>query len=132
MRGVQPSNVVARQAVARPRLPDDRADAIEAEQSGFRTDPEIAIGRLCDGEGNAPREPVADLPRGVRVLADVERRVERIGTRPAREEHADGENRAWRRPIHASPSHSHALKGELHAELDDSWVRRRGDRSEAG
>jgi hypothetical protein len=61
--------------LTRRRLPWDDPDAIEAKQAEFGTEPEIAIGRLSNCVDDAFEEAVADLPRCVRVLTDVERWV---------------------------------------------------------
>lgn len=53
----------------------DEPDAIEENQAEVRTKPEITVGRLRDGVDDAFEEAVADRPRRVRVLTDVERGV---------------------------------------------------------
>jgi hypothetical protein len=57
------------------RPPRDRSNAVEVEQAGFRTEPEISVGRLSNGGDGAFEKAAADRPRVVRVLIDVERRV---------------------------------------------------------
>jgi len=59
------------------RLPPDRPDTVEAEQTGVGSNPQITVGRLRDRENGAGDEAIADLPRRVRVLPGVEGRVER-------------------------------------------------------
>jgi hypothetical protein len=58
-------------------LPWDTANAIEAKQVEFTAEPEIPIGCLGDRVDVAQGKPVPDGPRGVRVLADIERRIQR-------------------------------------------------------
>jgi len=57
------------------RLPRDAPNAIEAKQAEFRAQPEITVGRLRDRLDGAFGKAFADLPRRVRVLTDVKRRV---------------------------------------------------------
>lgn len=54
------------------RLPGHIPDTVKAHQAKFRTQPEIAVWGLCHGGDFALCETVADFPRGVRVLADVQ------------------------------------------------------------
>ena len=80
VRGQQAENAAGRETLTRWRLPGDASDAIEAHQAELRTQPEIPVGRLGNGEDGAFNKAVADLPRHVRVLADVECRVQRERT----------------------------------------------------
>src|SRR5271157_3016377 len=64
-------NKIAGELLTVWRLPRDGLDAIEAGQSGFRAQPQIAIRRLRDRKDCAFGEAFAHLPRGVRVLADI-------------------------------------------------------------
>src|SRR5262249_7780278 len=73
--GQQTPYKVIRQILIRWRLPGDGPDAIEANQAEFRTQPEIAVGRLGNPSDGAFGKAVANLPRRVRVLTDVERRI---------------------------------------------------------
>src|SRR5262249_32132290 len=61
------------------RLPRHSPDAVEPEEAELRAEPEVAIGCLSDRVDRAAKEPVANPPRGVRVLAEVQRRIEREG-----------------------------------------------------
>ena len=74
--GEQIARFVAWQMLARRRLPGNAANAIKPAHSAFGCEPEISIlclnDRVCRVVGNA----FADFPRSVRVLADVERRIE--------------------------------------------------------
>ena len=63
------------------RLPASEVKAIETKQSEFPAEPQIAVGCLGHREDGAQRVSVPDGPRGVRVLADLQRRVEREGGR---------------------------------------------------
>jgi hypothetical protein len=73
--------------LARGRLPGDIAVAVEAKQAEFRAEPKIAIPSLGDRVNVTPEKSFADCPRGVRVLADVERWVERKCADAARRQH---------------------------------------------
>ena len=53
------------------RLPCDVSHAVETKQAELCAQPKITIGRLCNGVDGASRKSMADLPRGVCVLADV-------------------------------------------------------------
>ena len=68
---------VAREILTRGRLPGDIAVAIEAKQAEFRAEPKIAIPSLGNRVDVTSEKSFADCPRRVRVLADVERWVER-------------------------------------------------------
>src|SRR6266700_2049117 len=72
----QASNEIVGQMVTLRRLPSDIPDAIEAKQTEFGSQPEITIRRLGNGGDLSFRKPLADLPRRVRVLADVQRRIQ--------------------------------------------------------
>src|SRR5258705_7580279 len=61
--------------------------AVEAEQAVFRAEPEEPVRRLGNRADCALAEPVADLPRRVHVLTDVERRVQRERTLTPRQQH---------------------------------------------
>jgi hypothetical protein len=54
-------------------LPGDSANAIEAKQTELRAQPEVTVGSLSNRAYVAFGESVADLPRGMRVLANIER-----------------------------------------------------------
>ena len=72
----------------RRRLPGDRPDTIEAEQAEFRAKPKITVGRLGNRSDDAFGKALADLPRRVRVLADVQRRIQRERARARGEQEA--------------------------------------------
>src|SRR4029453_14832915 len=78
-RGTQTPDVAARQIRPVWWQPRDAPHSIEPTQAGIGADPEITTGCLRDGKDDALEEPVSDLPCGVRILADVESRVEREG-----------------------------------------------------
>ncbi|MGH9880108.1 MAG: hypothetical protein ACRD6N_01630, partial [Pyrinomonadaceae bacterium] len=59
------------------RLPEGKANAVEAKQAELPAEPQIPVGRLCHREDGAEIEAVPGGPRGMRVLADLQRRVER-------------------------------------------------------
>jgi hypothetical protein len=56
-------------------LPRNRANTIEAKNAEFRAQPNVPIRRLRDRADPAFGEAVADFPRRMRVLADIERGV---------------------------------------------------------
>ena len=93
--GEQAENTVGREMLTRRRLPDNTPDAIEAHQAELRTQPEITIGRLRNGEDGAFNKAVADLPPHVRVLADIECRVQRERTRTTGQQQTE-HDRAYR------------------------------------
>src|SRR5262249_45316927 len=72
----QAPDVAGGERLAWWRLPGAIPDAVEAQQAGRRPQPEITVWRVGDGANEALREAVADLPCRVRVLADVERRIQ--------------------------------------------------------
>ncbi len=84
------------------RLPGDVPDTIEAKQAEFRAQPEITVGRLGNGVDGAFGKAVADLPRRVRVLADVQRRIQRERARAPRQQYAQRD--APHVALHALPS----------------------------
>ena len=75
-RDAQASNVAAGETLARWRLPRGVPHAVEAKQSEFRAEPEIAVGRLGNRKDDAFGKAFLDFPSGVRVLTDVERLVQ--------------------------------------------------------
>ena len=81
--GEQTTYVVAGERLTLWRLPENGVDAIEATQAGLGCKPDITVLGLSklvdDTAGNA----LANLPRRVRILADVECRIQR--ERAARE-----------------------------------------------
>ena len=79
-------------------LPGDTANAIEAKQAEFRAEPEIPIGRLGNRVDVAQGEPIPDGPRRMRVLADVERGIQREAATAACHENAqqDGNSSHYR------------------------------------
>jgi hypothetical protein len=71
-RGNESSNVATREMLTRWRFPWDAPNAIEANQTKFRAEPEIAVGCLSNFVDGAFEKTVADRPRVVRILIDVE------------------------------------------------------------
>ena len=57
------------------RLPPDEAHAVEVKETELAPQPQVAVGCLGHRGDAAQRESVTDRPRGVRVLADLERRI---------------------------------------------------------
>jgi hypothetical protein len=65
----------ARQVLTRRRLPGDAAIPIESKQAEFRAEPKITIGSLCNGVDITFEESLANWPRSVGVLVNVESRI---------------------------------------------------------
>jgi hypothetical protein len=61
----------------RRRLPRHVPDTVEAKQAEFRAQPEITVGRLSNGLDCPFGKALADLPSRVRVLTDIQRRIQR-------------------------------------------------------
>ena len=70
------------------RLPRDVPDTVEAKQAELRTQPEITVGRLGNRDDLAFGKAVAELPRRVRVLVNVQRRIQRERGRAPRQQDA--------------------------------------------
>jgi hypothetical protein len=73
----QPQDIHAGESLTGWRLPRDSADAIEAIQARLGAEPQIAVGRLRNRRDRASGKAVANLPRRVCVLANVQRRIQR-------------------------------------------------------
>ena len=122
-KGADPQSAVARdeqavdvllgETLALGRVPRDDANAIEAKKAELPTEPEIPIWRLGHRVDVADGEPVPDGPRGMRVLADLQRRVQRERARGGGQQHA-GQGKAQRdgvrsvRSRHGGASYSQA------------------------
>src|SRR5262249_34540167 len=78
-RGQQAEDSVGRERLAGRCLPRCGSDAIETEQPKFCPEPQVAVWRLGDATDHAFDKAIADLPRHVGVLADID--GERTGTR---------------------------------------------------
>src|SRR5271155_3276435 len=74
--GKQVQNIAAWKLLARGRLPWHAPNAIEAKQAEFRSEPKIPVGRLRNCLDSAVEKALSGLPRGVRVLTDIERWVQ--------------------------------------------------------
>lgn len=70
-------DILLREMLTRRWFPADTANAIEANQPEFRSEPEIPVRRLGHRVDVAQGKPVPGGPNGLRVLADIERRSER-------------------------------------------------------
>jgi hypothetical protein len=66
--------------------------AIEARQTELRNQPQISVGRLDDGGDATFGKAVADLPRDVRELSDVERGDCGIRAETHRQQHSTWQN----------------------------------------
>jgi hypothetical protein len=88
------------------RLPPYEPDAVEVKESGPVPEPQVAVGCLGHREYATQREPVADRPRRVRVLADRGGRFRREEG-SGREQQRDRGHRQERR----RPSHVHLFLG---------------------
>src|SRR5262249_54784419 len=73
----QCTHVVAGQREPVWRLPRNRLDSIETKQTELGPQPQIAVWGLSDGVDDSLRKAVADLPRLVGVLIDIEGRIQR-------------------------------------------------------
>ena len=119
-RGADPQGAVAsaeeasngRRGQRRPwwRLPRPHRDAVEAKQAGLRPEPEISVLCLCERDNLRGNEALADLPRCVCVLADVERGVQRERRRRVSQQTdhhrcAEGENASWSCPPRHAAHH---------------------------
>jgi hypothetical protein len=94
-RGEQTSNPVVGE-VGAGRKPGHTPNAIEAQQTEFRTQPQITVARLRKGRDPLPLgEAFAEDPFGVRVLTDVETRIQRGRTRAGHQGDAQ-RDQAWR------------------------------------
>ena len=78
--------------LVRWRLPGDGPHAIESKQAEVRAQPEKTVGRLSNGADAAFEKTLADLPRRVRVLAHIQRRIQRERARTPRQQHAGQQN----------------------------------------
>ena len=85
-RSQQPYNEIVGKLLARRQLPWDGTNAIESQQPEIRAEPQITVRRLRDCCDPAFEKTVADGPRGVRVLIDVEGRVQGRRNAAARQE----------------------------------------------
>src|SRR5262249_14445573 len=92
--GEQVDNHARRQVLIGWRFPSDDPDAVEAKQPELRTQPEIAIARLSNGVNPSFGKTFAVLPRGVSVLTDVQRRIQRDCGRRRRKQHPAKEHPA--------------------------------------
>ena len=86
-RNEQAVDVVCRADADPQRLPWAPSNAIEAEQTEFCAQPEISVGCLGHCIDVALEEPIPDGPCAMRVLADLQRWVQRkntTGNKPAK------------------------------------------------
>src|SRR4029077_7959581 len=82
------SNEVAGKMLPRRCVPGDGLHAVEAKQAELRTEPEITVGRVGEGSDCAFEKPLADGPRLVGVLTDVELGIQRESARTPRQQQA--------------------------------------------
>src|SRR5215469_1008658 len=101
--GEQAVDHVGRKMLTCGRLPANVSYSIEAKQAKDCSQPEIAVGGLGDRFDRAFTEALAHLPRGVGVLADVERGVERQGASTPRQQERRQHNCQRDRMPHSSP-----------------------------
>src|SRR5262249_7088889 len=90
--GEQVGDLAGGKRLIRWRLPGDRSDSIEANEGELRCQPEIAVGRLGHRGDDAFGKALSNLPRHVRVLADVERWIERERTRARYQQERQGDH----------------------------------------
>src|SRR5262249_56704490 len=89
-RSQQPRDLIGWEALTCSRRPGHVPETVEAKQAEVGPKPEIAVRRLGDRLDRSLGEAVADPPRCVHVLADVERRIQHeragaSGQQPARQ-----------------------------------------------
>jgi len=77
---------LARNLLPCGRLPGAALCAVEARQTELRAEPEIPIRALCHAVDVAQGEAVPDGPRGVSVLADIQRWIERLSAGAPRQQ----------------------------------------------
>jgi hypothetical protein len=90
-RGKQAGDEVGGELLILGRLPGDGPDAIETKEAELRAQPKVAVRRLSDRGDRSLGKTLPDLPRRVRVLADVQRRIEREQARTPRQEGHHGD-----------------------------------------
>ena len=73
-------------------MPRDPLNAIETKQAELRAQPEITVGCLRNCLDAAFEKALPDRPRRVRVLIDIDRRVESESTGFAPQENAQGDS----------------------------------------
>jgi len=81
-------------------LPANGANPIEAIKTESRAQPEITVRGLRNGADVVLNKPVADFPRGVPILAEVERWIESRSAGPARQHHAGEDHGSCPRSCH--------------------------------
>src|SRR5690242_14570795 len=74
-RDQQLSNIAALKRCTRQRQPGSFAEPIEPQEAEFRPQPKITVRCLSDCLDRAIEEAVTDRPGGMRVLAEVQRRI---------------------------------------------------------
>src|ERR1700732_3495406 len=84
----------------RRRLPRDSSNPIEAKKTEVRAQPEITVGRLSNCEDCAFEKTVTNLPRRVRVLTHVQRRVQPVSPSPPRQQHPQRNEHTPRHDAH--------------------------------
>src|SRR5258705_4007163 len=86
-RSQQTENVIRGKLLIRWRLPGNVLDSIEAEQAEFGAQPKITVGSLGKCVNLAFGKAVANLPRCVCVLTDIQRWIQCEHTRAPRQQH---------------------------------------------
>src|SRR5260370_11244890 len=105
-RGDQTPDLIGREMLVGRRLPGNVSDTIETEQAKLGSQPEIAVGCLGEGENGAFGKALADSPRRVRVLADVQCRIQRERAGASRQQNP-GQHTAHRESVSSSASSPH-------------------------
>src|SRR5260370_36150518 len=103
-RGDQTPDLIGREMLVGRRLPGNVSDTIETEQAKLGSQPEIAVGCLGEGENGAFGKALADSPRRVRVLADVQCRIQRERAGVSRQQNP-GQHSAHRESVSSSASY---------------------------
>src|SRR5579859_2306495 len=85
----QTADVGIWERLTRRRLPRNGPDAVEPKQPQLRAEPQITVRRLTDGFDLASGKSLLSPPGSVRVLTDVERRIQGESATPKSQQHAD-------------------------------------------
>jgi hypothetical protein len=101
--GEHTSDIDAGEVLARGWLPGDTPNAVESEQAEFGAEPEITVGCLSNRVDDGFEKAVADGPGIVRVLTNVQRRIQGGSTTATRQENSCGNS--------GSSLHSQTLYG---------------------
>src|SRR4029453_16572896 len=117
------------EALGGRRAPGARAHAIEAKQAEFRPQPQVSVWGLGDGIDGAVEKALANLPRRVCVVTDVECGIQRKSTRRRRQQHPGERDARTKeaappgRPHNSNPTPQKANRAETCAARGDCRCR---------